>query len=143
MSEVNQVVISTIVPKILSYFVEENQGSTALESVENVSLLKMCLQEFHGPCGHFRDKLEKVLSSLFDSENDELIQAVAEALPLLSYSGGGGNAGEKHIQDWNRMLTKFLKTSHSTFLQLYNNGSSTISLEVRAYIIMNSEAIID
>jgi len=128
MTEVNQCMTSSIIPKILAHFCENSQDSNSQKSVEELTLLRVCLEEYHGPCGQFREKLEKVLVPLIDADNGNLVEFLGEVMPLLSYAGGGGGGGEKHTKDWNEMLTKLLKTTYSTLYVLY--GSSCPLLEV-------------
>lgn len=128
MTETNQLMTTSIIPKILANFCEGSKEQNFTKSIEELTLLKTCLEEYHGPCGQYRDNLERNLVSLMDSDNIDVIDAISQVMPLLSYAGGGGSGGEKHTKDWTTMLTKVLKAAYSTLYQLYGDNCPTLEV---------------
>jgi len=128
--DVNQVMTTSVVGKIVTRCVEEFQDMDGRQpGHEVVNLLKMCLERYRGPCGSFRDKLEKALIPYMDHENGDLVRLICDILPLLSSTGGGGSQGDKHSKDWSTMVMRLMKSAYDCLYQLYADSCPT--LEVR------------
>jgi hypothetical protein len=122
------------VSKVLSFCLEELQAVVIEDhqpTGELLGLLRTCLQRYRGPCGPFRDRLEKALVPFLDHDNADLVGLVVELLPLMSATGGsGGNNNEKdrHGQDWSLMTDKLLTASYDVVYQLYSESCPNLDV---------------
>jgi len=129
--DVNQAVVALIVPKIMTFCIEELTSYEERQpTVEAVKLLQTCLTTFRGPCGPFRDRLEKSLIPLLDHENSELFELICDLFPLMSGTGGSGGNSEKdkHSADWSNMVNRLLKEAYDTLYQLYCDACPTLEV---------------
>ena len=113
---------------MMVHFCEKTDGVTE----EEVEALIILLERYRGPCGSYRNQLERVLLPYIDGEPENL-RTVAKIFPLLSCVGGGGNKGEKHSDDWGRMVKRILITMYDTLVSLC--GDVCPVLEVNIFCI--------
>lgn len=125
--ELNQVVLTNVVPKVLSAFCDPLRKLEPTSA--ELSLVKVCLEKYHGPCGNQRMNLEKKLVAILEECRDEnLLNLVAQIFPLLSSAGGGGSNGIGHSTDWKGMVIKILAKMEDCLLTLFSDVCPVITV---------------
>jgi hypothetical protein len=104
-------------------------------NLQTLNLLRICMENFKGICGNYRERIEKALVLFLDhDDNSELVQIVCNIFPMMSQTGGGGSRGDNHSKDWLTMVRKLMKEAYDCLYVLYSDCSS---LEVSFNLIVN------
>ncbi|ELT96349.1 hypothetical protein CAPTEDRAFT_219987 [Capitella teleta] len=133
--ELSRQISSGVIPSLVPCFLTL---STKMNSCK-LSGLKVTLSCFHGACGPFRGKIEKMLVPFLSGSQPRLSQSACECYALLSMCGGAGLQGVKHAQNWAELLDKLLGSmdvaltdlcgSYETILEQHHQPTTSLNFE--------------
>lgn len=84
--------------------------------------ISICIKRFPGTCGRHKKNIENLILSAVVSEDREVYESAICCFSLLPQCGSGGEKHIKHIENWQLLLLKLLKSIN--FLSVpFNNPS--------------------
>jgi hypothetical protein len=92
---------------------------------EALDCLEACMKVYAGPCGVYKNQIEKFLLAKFDCPDERVILMVGKCILLLQQTRGGGTQGSLHKSAWAELQNKLLGSLHQCLGQLYSNVSET------------------
>ena len=82
--------------------------------------IAICIKRFPGTCGRHRKNIESLILSAVVTEDKEVFEAAVLCFSLLPRCGSGGEKHIKHIENWQLLLLKLLKSVNNSCLPFTN-----------------------
>ncbi|XP_041351813.1 proline-, glutamic acid- and leucine-rich protein 1-like isoform X2 [Gigantopelta aegis] len=111
--ELSRDISNSTVPQIFPLLLEANMNWREAA----LSCIGVCIKNFPGPCGTFKNKLESLIWQEL-SENSTT-QSVISCFALLPRCGGGGSQGVKFTESWTEQCSKVLSGLNQALDLLY------------------------